>query len=122
MPRPLRKSTSCFRSVAIGFSLGSRELSLSNVSVCKSGSHRYSVGEREERQMTRVSSWALVLGMVLPGAASAELVTLHIQQREPYASGVTFGDVGAYEKVTGIARFAVDPGDPHNAMVVDLSL
>ena len=36
-------------------------------------------------------------------------VELHIAERRPFADGHAFGDVGAYERLTGRAHFAVDP-------------
>src|SRR5437762_14130494 len=52
----------------------------------------------------------------------AELVKLEIQRREPFANGVPFGDTGPYEKLVGIARFAVDPSLDRNRGIVDLDL
>src|SRR5487761_2379817 len=40
----------------------------------------------------------------------------------PYLNGKRFGDVGAYELIRGIARFAVDPTAQANARIVDLEL
>src|SRR5438034_8895058 len=52
----------------------------------------------------------------------AELVKLEIQRREPFANGVSFGDTGPYEKLVGVARFAVDPSLDGNRVIVDLDL
>src|SRR5581483_668723 len=62
---------------------------------------------------------ALVLAAI---PARAELVRLDIRHRAPYAGGRSFGAVGTYAKLTGVAHFAVDPHDSHNAAVVDLPL
>lgn len=51
----------------------------------------------------------------------AELVSLEILERKPFAEGKSFGDVGPYERIVGIARFAVDPMHPANRNVVDLN-
>ena len=48
------------------------------------------------------------------------VVKLEIRARGPYANGMTFGEVGAYEQIDGIARFAVDPAHEANASIVDL--
>ena len=48
------------------------------------------------------------------------LVELEIRTREPFADGATFGAHGAYERIDGIARFAVDPTHPANQEIVDL--
>jgi len=34
----------------------------------------------------------------------------------------SYGDVGAYEQVTGVFRGEIDPADPHNAIIQDLAL
>lgn len=39
---------------------------------------------------------------------------------EPAFGGRAFGDVGAYQKITGRARGALDPADPRNSVIVNL--
>ena len=48
------------------------------------------------------------------------LVELEIRKRGPFADGKAFGEHGAYERIDGIARFAVDPAHPANRAIVDL--
>ena len=43
-----------------------------------------------------------------------------IRSREPFEDGRSFGDVGAYERIDGVLHYAVDPGNPANAEVVDI--
>ncbi len=52
--------------------------------------------------------------------ARAELVSLDIYRREPFAAGEAFGSTGPYEKLVGVAHFAVDPKHPRNRFIVDL--
>ena len=52
----------------------------------------------------------------------AELISLDIQRREPFAGGESFGKTGAYVKLIGVARFAVDPAHARNKAIIDLSL
>ncbi len=47
-------------------------------------------------------------------------IRLHLGSREPFAEGMSFGDVGPYENVTGSVSFALDPQDEANAGIVDL--
>jgi hypothetical protein len=62
-----------------------------------------------------------LLGLLLPAAAAhAELVRLDVHTRKPYAGGVAFGATGPYEIIAGVARFAIDPKDAHNRLIVDL--
>lgn len=51
---------------------------------------------------------------------SAE-IRLHITDRMPFADGKRFGDVGAYERLTGRVDYAIDPEDPAYRMVVDIA-
>ena len=48
------------------------------------------------------------------------LVELEIRKRGPFADGQSFAAGGAYERIDGIARFAVDPTHAANQPIVDL--
>ena len=48
------------------------------------------------------------------------VVAVNIKARHPYAGGKSFGESGAYERIEGAFTFAVDPGNPANAAIVDL--
>src|SRR4051794_32993896 len=48
------------------------------------------------------------------------LVDLEIRKRGPFADGTTFGSGGVYERIDGIAHFAVDPTHPANQDIIDL--
>jgi hypothetical protein len=69
----------------------------------------------------RLAPAALVL-LLLAAPARAELVALEFHTREPFADGTTFGTAGAYERLIGVARFAVDPSHLRNRAIVDLAL
>ena len=67
----------------------------------------------------------LVLLAVLTAPATAEVVRIEIERREPFAQGRAFGETGPYEKLTGRMHFEVDPHDPaHGAgrLVVDAAM
>jgi len=68
---------------------------------------------------TMGAALVLMLGAV---NVDAELVSLKITKREPFAGGKAFGDVGPYEQITALARFAIDPKDERNRVIVDLDL
>lgn len=55
-----------------------------------------------------------------PAALRAEVVEFDIQRREPFAGGMAFGKVGPYEKIVGVVKFAVDPKNVRNRIIVDL--
>ncbi|MCI0377048.1 MAG: hypothetical protein L0215_05555 [Gemmataceae bacterium] len=65
---------------------------------------------------------ALAVSILLPSVAQAELLSLTIHARERFAKGKEFGAAGAYEKIAGVAKFAVDPKNSHNQKIVDLDL
>src|SRR5688572_260777 len=48
------------------------------------------------------------------------VVGLEIARREPFAGGHVFGEGGAYERIDGLLRFAVDSTLAQNAAIVDL--
>tara|TARA_Y100000588_G_scaffold322471_1_gene354462 strand:- start:2658 stop:4703 length:2046 start_codon:yes stop_codon:yes gene_type:complete len=47
-------------------------------------------------------------------------IELDLTETIPFAEGQAFGDAGPYERLRGTARFAVDPGAPAQADVVDI--
>jgi hypothetical protein len=76
--------------------------------------------------MNRRRPWplpfALVLLLATTTPARAELRSLDILSREPFAGGVSFGETGPYERIVAVARFAVDPSHKRNQVITDLSL
>ncbi len=50
------------------------------------------------------------------------LTKLEIRTRQDFAGGESFGDVGRYERIDGVARFAVDPGHADNGVIADIGL
>ena len=58
----------------------------------------------------------------LPQVTEAKVVRFVVEQRAPFAEGAAFGETGAYQRITGMAYFEVDPNDPLNAVIVDLEL
>ena len=75
----------------------------------------------------RISIRAAVLATVIVGSvlwqprwSEAEVVRLVVEQRRSVASGMSFGDVGPYERLDGTAYMEVDPRDPLNAVIVNL--
>src|SRR2546426_1169110 len=50
------------------------------------------------------------------------VVRIEIEQRAVVLDGHTFGAAGAYEKLAGVVRFAVDRANPANHAITDLGL
>jgi hypothetical protein len=66
----------------------------------------------------RVLLGALACVAARPAAAAVERI--EVIERTPFAAGMSFGDVGPYEKIRGVAHFRLNPDDPANARIVDL--
>jgi hypothetical protein len=66
--------------------------------------------------------WIAVLcALLLPSlTANAEVIRFEVQQSDPAFEGRAFGSVGPYVKITARATIAVDPTDPHNAVLADI--
>ena len=62
---------------------------------------------------------SLVATLAAP-AADARIVRIVVERTTPYAGGQAFGDVGPFERLDGTAHMEVDPGDPLNAVIVNL--
>ena len=72
--------------------------------------------------MNTASRLALLLSLLAsPLLRQGEVTKLDLR-REPFGGGSDFGAVGPYDKLVGVARFAVDPADPRNKDIVDLDL
>jgi len=71
------------------------------------------------RSLLRASSSLLILLLaVLP--VNARVVRVDVSSRTDVLDGKTFGDAGAYERITGRVYFSVTVANPHNAGIVDL--
>jgi len=72
---------------------------------------------RSPRALALVSAAAFSCAM--PALAAVERI--EIIERVPFAPGVTFGEYGAYEKIRGVAHYALDPKAAANARIADLA-
>lgn len=70
--------------------------------------------------LKRVMQTAAV-ALALAGPAFAEVARIDVTRREPFAGGMSFGQAGPYEKITGRLHYRVDPRNPANARIVDLT-
>ncbi|HEX3820216.1 MAG TPA: alpha/beta hydrolase domain-containing protein [Candidatus Sulfotelmatobacter sp.] len=63
----------------------------------------------------------LILSLAaLPFEAEARVVRVEVSSRGNVLGGKTFGDAGAYERITGRVYFSVSVNNPHNGRIVDL--
>src|SRR6185369_9644 len=65
---------------------------------------------------------AILLAWLIASNLNAEVIDLAKLKREPFAGGKAFGDVGPYDQITAIVRFALDPKHERNREIVDLDL
>src|SRR5688572_10138463 len=56
------------------------------------------------------------------GRLAGEVTGIDVAERSAVLEGKSFGAAGAYERVRGRVRFALDPRLPSNAIIRDLSL
>jgi len=69
-------------------------------------------------RLLRLASFFLLLA-ALP--LHARVVRIEITSRKDVLDGKTFGDTGAYERITGQVHFSVAVANPHNLRIVDLN-
>lgn len=70
--------------------------------------------------MSRFWIAALCALLLPPLAANAEVIRFEVLQSGPAFEGRAFGSVGPYLKIIARATIAVDPTDPHNAIIADI--
>jgi hypothetical protein len=61
-----------------------------------------------------------MLAGALAGTVHAAVERIEITERVPFAPGVKFGEAGEYEKLRGVAHFALNPKAAANLPIVDL--
>jgi len=72
------------------------------------------------RQTMAAAVIAAIIATVFAAQAQAGVERVDVIERVPFADGMAFGAAGPYEKIRGIAHFALDPEAPANAAIVDL--
>ena len=65
---------------------------------------------------------AFGIAFVLASPLDAEVVRITISSRAPVFNGQSFGAVGPYEDIRGVAFGELDPRDPRNAVITDIEL
>ncbi len=66
---------------------------------------------------------AILLGLLtIATPACAEVTRFEVTEDIPAFAGRTFGTAGAYRRITARATIAIDPADPHNAVITDIAL
>lgn len=71
--------------------------------------------------MRRIVAIVIMATCVVPTTLSAQVIRFDITERSPAFAGRSFGDVGAYERITARATIALDPADDRNAVITDIA-
>jgi hypothetical protein len=74
-----------------------------------------------KRWFGRVAIGLAALASVI-AAANARITHIEITKSEPAFGGRSFGDAGAYERLTGRVTGELDPADPANSGIQDINL
>jgi hypothetical protein len=75
------------------------------------------------KSATRYWTGTLLIALhtiVLAAPCRSAVEQIEVTERVAFAAGMAFGEAGAYEKIRGVAYFALTPGTPANARIVDL--
>lgn len=64
----------------------------------------------------------VLVTLAFTATSLARVTRIEITERVPFAGGMEFGNVGAYEKIKGKLYYAVDPDNRFNRQIVDLHL
>ena len=81
--------------------------------------------ESVKRRIRRVASSVVLAITTLAGDRAAEARITRVvftTVQSPTFGGTSFDAVGPYEKLAGRAFGEIDPGDPHNGSITDLTL
>src|SRR5262245_39716834 len=73
------------------------------------------------RRLTNALLGLVLFSLFAAPPASAIVSRLTVESRQDVFGGRPFGTAGAYEKLTGVVEFALDPANRANAAIVDLT-
>ena len=72
--------------------------------------------------MRKIVAFVVAVAGLSPLPLQAQVVKFDVVGRVPAFAGRSFGEVGAYERITARATIALDPADDRNAVIADLAL
>ena len=80
-------------------------------------------GSTARRRHSTLLSGALMAALLAASSvAEARITSLSVTTRTPAFGGQSFGAVGPYETIVGVASGEVDPNDPLNTVITDIQL
>jgi hypothetical protein len=83
---------------------------------------RFNMSCRSKSLMALSVTILMLLILAIGSTSFARVARIEIIERVPFAGGMEFGKVGAYEKIKGKLHYAVDPDNRYNKQIVDLQL
>src|SRR6201987_2406468 len=72
---------------------------------------------REFVRRTSLAAVVATLALAANGIADARITSLQVTSTTSAFNGTSFGSVGPYENVVGVAHGELDPEDPLNAVI-----
>lgn len=69
---------------------------------------------------THLARLALVVLLLAPAVARAEVTRVDVRSRADVLGGKSFGAIGPYEVISATMHFAVDPKNPHDRVIADV--
>jgi len=74
-------------------------------------------------QSLRLAAAGLTVAVVFGvSGVHARITNIQMASQTPASGGASFGSVGAYENIVGVAFGEIDPDDPLNAVITDIDL
>ena len=72
--------------------------------------------------MRKIVAFVVAVAGLSPLPLQAQVIKFDVVERVPAFAGRSFGEVGAYERITARATIALDPTDDRNAVIADIAL
>jgi hypothetical protein len=76
--------------------------------------------DKEAAMTKRLLIFLFIASFLVPLTCSARVMRFVVTQTRSFAGGMSFGNVGQYQRLDGTAYFEVDPNDPLNSVIVNL--
>src|SRR5688500_16219093 len=70
--------------------------------------------------MLRLALAAAATTFLFGSTTSAHITEIRVDAVEPFAENQSFGAVGSYVRIRGVAKGELDPKSPQNALIADL--
>jgi hypothetical protein len=82
--------------------------------------HSRSLTFRSTSEAIVLKALSLLICLLASTLSRAEVVSVEVTNRQPWAGGQAFGNVGAYEMLRGMVHYAINPRSPSASNVTDI--